>query len=39
MFGLVDEGVNDEDVVSSPVALGEGPLEWVGDIGVSHKLH
>ena len=39
MFSLVYEGVGNEDVVGAPAALGKGPLEGVGYVGVFHKLH
>ena len=39
MFGLVYECVDDKNMVGSPAARGECPLEWVGYVGIGHKLH
>ena len=39
MFGLVDKGIGNKDMVCSTAALGKSPLEGVGDVGVCHEVH
>ena len=39
MFGLVDKGIGNRNVVGASFPLCEGSFEGVGYVGVMHKLH